>query len=291
MKRKPGKQKNKLKFNEHTNPGHFKFLPALRNRIHVIIYESDTFAGKLFDLLLLWSIILSLIIVMLDSVSSITAVHGDLLKAFEWLFTGLFTIEYLLRLFSVGRPLRYATSFFGLIDLFSILPTYLTIFIDGGQYLMTIRAMRLLRIFRILKLARYIEAAQFLTRALQSAKHKITVFLSAVLGIVIVMGTIMYQIEGPENGFTSIPKGIYWAIVTLTTVGYGDIAPKTVPGQLISSLVMVLGYAIIAIPTGIVTAELSGHKKGKFSNVACPQCSLEGHDNDAVYCKYCGAHL
>jgi voltage-gated potassium channel len=209
----------------------------------------------------------------------------------EWFFTILFTIEYLLRLVSVGRPLAYATSFFGVVDLLAILPTYLSILIPGAQYLLVIRILRVLRIFRILKLVQYLGEARMLTQALRASRRKITVFLFVVLTLVTIFGSLIYLIEDPKDGFTSIPKSIYWSIVTLTTVGYGDMSPQTGLGQLLSALIMIIGYGIIAVPTGIVTVELAQAFKRQISTQACPECSAEGHDIDAKFCKYCGSGL
>ena len=260
-------------------------------RLHEIIFEADTPGGKLFDVLLILSIMASVILVMLDSVTSIRQSYGRLLYFGEWFFTILFTIEYALRLYSVTRPLAYATSFFGMVDLLAILPSYLSIIFPGTHYLLVIRILRVLRIFRVLKLAQYIGEIQVLSRALLASRRKITVFLFTVLTLVIIFGSLMYLIEKPEHGFTSIPRSIYWAIVTLTTVGYGDISPKTDLGQAISAIIMIIGYGIIAVPTGIVTAELTQTYKKGISTQACRQCSLEGHDPDASHCKYCGAEL
>ena len=262
-----------------------------RNRLHEIIFEADTRAGKLFDVVLIWSIILSVAVVMLESVQSIRIQYGDVLYALEWVFTILFTVEYILRLVSVGRPWRYATSFFGVVDLLAIIPTYLSLLLPGSQYLLTIRILRLLRVFRVFKLVEYISAANLIMSALRASRRKISVFLLAVLTIVVIIGSLMYVIEGEENGFNNIPVSIYWAIVTLTTVGYGDLSPQTALGQALASVVMIIGYAIIAVPTGIVTVELSQRTKGQVSTQASPQCGLDGHDANAVYCKYCGAHL
>jgi len=264
---------------------------SLRSRLHEIIFEADTPAGKLFDVLLILSIVLSVILVMLDSVSSIRQSYGDLLYLGEWTFTILFTIEYILRLYSVGRPLAYATSFFGVVDLLAILPTYLSIIFPGSQYFLVIRLLRVLRIFRVLKLVQYVGEARLLMQAMRASRRKITVFLFVVLTLVIIFGSLMYIIEDSQSGFTSIPQSIYWAIVTLTTVGYGDISPQTGLGQTLAALIMIIGYAIIAVPTGIVTAELTQGYKKSVSTQSCPQCSAEGHDPDAEYCKYCGAIL
>ena len=262
-----------------------------RLKLHEVIFEADTPAGKWFDVLLILSILVSVVLVMLDSVSAIRIQHGRLLYIGEWFFTILFTIEYLLRLMSVGRPLAYATSFFGVVDLLAILPTYLSIFIPGAQYLLVIRILRVLRIFRILKLVQYLGEVLLLTQALRASRRKITVFLFVVLTLVTIFGSLIYLIEDPKDGFTSIPKSIYWSIVTLTTVGYGDISPKTNLGQLLSALIMIIGYGIIAVPTGIVTVELAQAFKQKISTQACPECSAEGHDIDAKFCKYCGSRL
>ena len=266
-------------------------LSSARQRLHEIIFEADTAAGKLFDVCLILCIVISVILVMLDSVSSIRASWGKALYISEWFFTILFTIEYFLRLFSVGRPIKYATSFFGVIDLLAILPTYFSVILPGSQYLLVIRILRVLRIFRVFKLVQYLSEANLLIQALRASRRKITVFIFTVLTLVIIFGSLMYLIEDASNGFTSIPRSIYWAIVTLTTVGYGDISPKTGIGQAIAAVIMIIGYAIIAVPTGIVTVELSHAFKKKFSTTACPQCSLEGHDSDATHCKYCGARL
>ena len=262
-----------------------------RQKLHEIIFEADTRAGKLFDILLIISILLSIAVVMLDSVTEIRVNYSSLLYALEWVFTLLFSIEYLLRIYCVNSPARYMLSFFGMIDLLAILPTYLSLAVPSTQYLIVIRVLRVLRIFRVLKLANYLGEARTLMKALKASRLKITVFLFTVLTIVVIMGSLMYLIEGEANGFTSIPKSIYWAIVTLTTVGYGDISPKTGLGQGFAAIIMIMGYAIIAVPTGIVSAELTYAGAAKISTQACPNCSLEGHDSDASFCKYCGSRL
>ncbi len=262
-----------------------------RFKLHEVIFEADTPAGKWFDVLLILSILASVLMVMLDSVSAIQKTYGQILLAGEWLFTILFTIEYLLRLLSVGRPLAYATSFFGVVDFLAILPTYLGIFIPGAQYFMIIRVLRVLRIFRIFKLVQYMGEMRLLIQALRASRRKIIVFLLVVSILVTIFGSLIYLIEDPKDGFTSIPKSIYWSIVTLTTVGYGDISPKTSLGQALSALIMIIGYGIIAVPTGIVTVELAQAFGRKISTQACLECSAEGHDNDAKFCKYCGARL
>ena len=260
-----------------------------RQKMHEIIFEHYTFWGKEFDVLLLWAIFLSIIAVMLESVESIRLKHGEMLRAIEWGFTIAFTLEYAARILSVRKPVYYITSFYGIVDLLAILPTYLSVFLAGGQYLMVIRTIRLLRVFRILKLARFLGEGRLLQNALKASRYKITVFFGAVLIIVTVTGTMMYLVEGPENGFHSIPLSVYWAIVTLTTVGYGDIAPQTVIGKALASMIMLLGYAIIAVPTGIVTSEITQASMERRKNNVCDHCSAEGHDIDAKYCRHCGA--
>ena len=263
----------------------------IKNRLHTIIFEADTPKGKLFDESLIFLIILSVIAVMLNSVKPINLQYGDLLYIAEWVFTIIFTVEYILRLISVGKPIKYATSFFGVVDLIAFLPTYLSTFIPGSEMFLVVRVLRVLRIFRVLKILPYITEAQLLRRALVASRRKIFVFLLAVFLIVIIMGSMMYVIEGEENGFTSIPRSIYWSIVTLTTVGYGDISPNTPLGQILASIIMIFGYGLIAVPTGIVTVEIAKGNVGTFNTQACPQCSAEGHDSDAKNCKYCGADL
>ncbi len=263
-----------------------------RKRLHEIIFEADTPAGKTFDTILLVFILLSVLTVLLDSVSEIRLSYGYILTCLEWFFTIAFSIEFIARIITIGKPLRYVFSFYGLVDLCSVLPTYLSILVPGSHFLLVIRALRLIRIFRIFKLTRYLSEGEVLMAALKSSRYKITVFLGTVGTCVIIMGTLMYIIEGEQNGFTSIPRSIYWAIVTLTTVGYGDIAPKTVLGQALASVIMIMGYGIIAVPTGIVTAELAGIKrKTVVTTQSCPICSAQGHDPDAVHCKYCGGTL
>lgn len=266
---------------------------TLRDRIHEIIFEADTPTGKAFDVTLLVAIVLSVLVVMLESVASLKSAYGQAFYAAEWIFTILFTIEYLLRLYAVATPFKYATSFFGIIDLLAILPTYLSILVPGSQYLLAIRAFRLLRVFRIFKLTRYLNESGMIIKAMMASRIKITLFLSFVMIIVIVMGTIMHLLEGKQNeGFSNIPSSIYWAIVTLTTVGYGDIAPVTNFGRLVSAILMIMGYAIIAVPTGIVTAEFARAGLNKpVSTQACPNCGRDGHEHDAKHCKYCGAVL
>ncbi len=261
-----------------------------RHQVHDIVFESETRAGRAFDVTLITLILLSVATVMLESVKGARDVLGPELLIAEWCFTILFTAEYVLRLISVRRPLRYALSFYGIVDLIAILPTYLTLFVPGTQFFLTIRILRLLRIFRVLKLSEYSSASRLITSALMASRKKIFVFVFAVLTIVTVVGSVMYVVEGEEHGFVNIPVSIYWAIVTMTTVGYGDISPQTALGKFLASLVMILGYGIIAVPTGIVTAELAFAGKPASSQV-CPECNAEPHDFDAQHCKYCGAHL
>ena len=262
-----------------------------RDVLHEVIFEADTPSGKLFDVVLIVSILISVAVVMVDSVRQVNARFGQAFYIAEWFFTLLFTVEYVLRLISVDRPGAYARSFFGIVDLLAILPTYLSLLLPGARVLLVIRLLRVLRIFRVLKLVPYVGEARQLQRALYASRRKITVFVFVVLTIVVVCGSLMYLIEGEQNGFSSIPRSAYWAIVTLTTVGYGDISPQTAFGQAISAIIMVIGYGIIAVPTGIVTAELTQAYKPKVSTQSCRQCSAEGHDPDAKHCKYCGAEL
>ena len=262
-----------------------------REQLHEIIFEADTPLGKAFDVALLLAICLSVLAVLLESVTGIRERYGPFLRAVEWFFTVLFTVEYLLRLISVRRPLRYATSFLGLVDLMSILPTYLSLFVGGAQSLLVIRSLRLLRVFRVFKVVRFLREVTALTMAIRNSRVKIVVFLMAVLTIVLIMGAAMYVIEGEERGFTSIPRGMYWAIVTVTTVGYGDIAPTTVLGQVVAAIAMVLGYSLIIIPTGIFSMELVQAARKRVTTQNCPECLREGHDEDATHCKFCGGQL
>ena len=263
-----------------------------RHQLHTVVFESDTPAGKAFDVALLAAILLSVVAVLLESVGSFRAEHGGWLRLAEWGFTILFTVEYALRLAAVRAPLRYALSFYGLVDLLALLPSYLSFFFAGAQSLLVIRILRLLRVFRIMKLAHFLGEADVLLVALRSSRRKITVFLAAVLGLVVITGALMYFVEGPDHGFDSIPRAMYWAVVTVTTVGFGDITPKTTLGQLLASLLMIMGYGVLAVPTGIVSVELAqAGRKAQVSAQACPQCGREGHDHDATFCKLCGAHL
>jgi voltage-gated potassium channel len=261
-----------------------------RARLHEIIFEADTPAGRAFDVGLLVAIVVSVIAVMLESVAGIRHAYGGALRGLEWTLTVVFTIEYALRLMAVDRPWRYARSFFGLVDFLAVAPTYLALILPEAQTLIVIRAIRLLRVFRIFKLAHFLGEAQQLALALRASGRKITVFLGSIVTVVVITGALMYIVEGEEHGFTSIPTSMYWAVVTMTTVGYGDIAPRTPLGQTLAAVLMILGYAIIAVPTGIVSVELA--KTGRaVSRQACPACGAEGHDHDAIHCKYCGASL
>lgn len=264
-----------------------------RVNLHEVIFEAETPLGRVFDVVLIACIVVSVMVVMLDSVKVYRVSWGSYFVILEWGFTLLFTVEYLLRLISVSRPLAYARSFFGVVDLMAILPTYLSLIIPGSQYLLVIRLLRVLRIFRVLKIVQYVGEANLLMQALRASQRKITVFMFTVITLSIVFGSIIYVVEDEKDGFTSIPRCVYWAIVTLTTVGYGDISPKTDLGQTISAIIMILGYGIIAVPTGIVTAELAqwGRQNAPVSTEVCPACGGEGHDVDAVYCKHCGEKL
>jgi len=262
-----------------------------RDTIYRVIFGADTPAGKLFDIMLVLSIVTSVLAVILDSVESIHARWATELVVIEWIFTIGFTLEYIARVVSVSAPKRYIFSFMGIVDLLSTLPSYLGLFLAGANYAFALRLLRLLRIFRVLKLAQHLEEGQIMAQALAASRRKLLVFLLTILTLVMILGTMMYAIEGPENGFTSIPVSIYWAIVTITTVGYGDIAPHTPPGQMLASLVMIMGYIIIAVPTGIVGAEFTRIKPTKNLVISCPRCLLEGHEKDATYCRRCGDRL
>ncbi|MBI9032854.1 MAG: ion transporter [Bacteroidales bacterium] len=266
-------------------------IASWRKKIHEVIFEADTITGRIFDIALLITIFLSVIVVMLDSVASIHLEYGSLFMIAEWFFTILFSIEYILRIIATKKPSRYIFSFYGIIDLLATIPTYIAIFVTGTQYLMAIRTFRLLRIFRVLKLMRYVKASRVLLVSMRQSRYKISVFLGAVLIIVTIMGSIMYFVEGPVNGFTSIPRSIYWSIVTLTTVGYGDIAPNTILGQTIASAIMLMGYSIIAVPTGLITLELSKATERRSNTQVCGTCNSSHHDDDAAYCKFCGTKL
>lgn len=262
-------------------------MQSLRYRVHEIVFEADTKAGKRFDVGLLILICLSILVVMLESVASFNAKYDNYLEISEWILTALFTAEFLIRAWCVKRPLSYIFSFYGIIDLLSILPTFLGFFVTGASSLMIIRMFRLIRVFRVLKMARFIGEGNQIIHALKASRPKIIVFIGSIMIMVTILGTVMYLIEGGENGFSSIPKSIYWAIVTMTTVGYGDIAPQTTLGQFIASVIMILGYGIIAVPTGIVTGEIIQHEK-QVNTQSCRTCGHDDHDNDAVFCKKCG---
>ena len=261
-----------------------------REKLYEIIFEADTKNGKIFDIGLIILIALSIMLVMLDSMESVSSLYHRQLRIAEWTITILFTIEYALRIYIVQKPEQYVFSMYGIIDLLAILPTYLGLIVVGGQSLMVIRAIRLLRVFRILKLGRYTRAGRFLILAMYKSREKIFIFLFFIMTIVIIFGTIMYMVEGDQNGFSSIPTSIYWAIVTLTTVGYGDISPATSTGQFLASVIMILGYAIIAVPTGIVTSEMM-HMKTSTNSQVCSMCLFDQHDDDALFCKKCGQSL
>jgi voltage-gated potassium channel len=263
---------------------------AWRLRLHTIIFGHETPAGKAFDVALILLILASVIVVMLDSVAGIRARYGVVLRTFEWVFTVLFTVEYVLRLLSAHKAARYARSFFGLIDLVSVLPSYISVILPGSQYFAVVRILRVLRVFRVLKMAQYVGEAAILVTALRQARTKIILFTFTVLTIVVIVGSLLYLIEGPPSGFDNIPRSMYWAIVTLTTVGYGDIAPRTPVGQALASIVMLLGYAIIAVPTGIMTVELANAGRAARDK-QCPLCRSSGHDADALHCKKCGTVL
>jgi len=261
-----------------------------RERLYIIVFFSDTPAGRQFDIALLLAIFASLVVVMLDSVQSYDH-YGELFYALEWSFTMLFAAEYLLRIAIHPRPSRYIFSFYGAVDLLAVLPAVLALLFPEAQYLLIIRVMRMLRVFRVLKLLPYLSQANFLLVALRGSRQKIIVFLFSVTTLVIVFGTLMYVIEGPEHGFTSIPASIYWAVVTMTTVGYGDITPKTPLGQAMATLVMITGYSVIAVPTGIFTAELASAMQPERLHQTCPTCEKGVHETDAAYCSRCGNAL
>ena len=264
-----------------------------RRKIHEIIFEADSKSGKLFDVILLAAILLSIIGVMLESVDEIDKKYHELIMVFEWGFTILFTIEYFFRIYAVNRPFKYIFSFMGIVDLLAIIPTYLIFILPAAHSLSVVRAIRLIRIFRIFKLSRYLRGAHTMQIALRSSRPKIIVFLLSVMLLVIILGTLMYVIESSArtNGFENIPNSIYWSIITLTTVGYGNIVPMTILGKIVASFIMILGYGIIAVPTGIVTAEFSRKRKEKVNTQVCPDCTAEGHEMEAKFCNKCGAEL
>jgi voltage-gated potassium channel len=264
---------------------------SFRGTLHEIIFEAHTPLGKWFDILLILSILTSVGLVMADSIVSVRISHGRFLMAAEWFFTILFSIEYFFRLISVRSPLKYATSFYGMVDFIAIVPTYLSLIFPATKYFVVVRILRILRVFRVLKLVQYLKEANLLMKALSVSRRKITVFLFTVLTLVTIFGSLMYVIEGEANGFTNIPISIYWAIVTMTTVGYGDISPQTAVGQILASLIMILGYSILAVPTGIVAVQIGQEMARGTSSQACPGCGREGHDRDAEFCKYCGEKI
>tara|TARA_Y100000589_G_scaffold324045_2_gene359563 strand:- start:2920 stop:3717 length:798 start_codon:yes stop_codon:yes gene_type:complete len=261
-----------------------------RAKLHEIIFEADTKKGKIFDIILLIAILISVFGVILSSVDSIEKDYGNILRFSEWIFTILFTIEYIFRIYCIKKPIKYIFSFMGIIDFLSIIPTYLVFLYPPIHVLVDIRAIRLIRVFRVFKLSRYLRGANIMQIALKSSRPKIIVFLLSVVLIVIILGTLMYIVEGQKNGFENIPKSIYWSVVTLTTVGYGDVVPLTTIGKFLASIIMILGYAIIAVPTGIVSAAIA-KSASKITTQSCRVCSREGHDLDARHCKFCGASL
>ena len=261
-----------------------------KSKLYDIIFESDTPAGKRFDVLLIISILLSVAVVLIDSVQFYHDKYHSAIYVIEWIFTILFTVEYFIRIYCIKRPFLYIKSFFGIIDLLSIIPTYISIILPASRYLSVIRILRVLRVFRVLKLMFYIGEANMLMDALISSRRKITVFIFFILTLVTIIGSIMYIVEGEANGFTSIPRSIYWAIVTITTVGYGDISPQTELGRLFASIAMIIGYATIAVPTGIISAEYSNMRQ-KFNSTICSDCGNEDHEDDAKFCKTCGTVL
>lgn len=262
---------------------------SLKEKIHEVIFEADTTSGKYFDIALLVSIVISVLAVSLESVDSIDKVYHSQLVMLEWFFTILFTIEYILRLYSTEHSVKYSTSFFGIVDLLAILPTYISIFIPGAQSLLVIRALRLLRVFRVFKLSRYLGEANVLSEAVIQSKTRIIVFLSTITVLSFITGAGMYLVEGPKHGFTSIPQSVYWAITTLTSTGYGDTVPITPLGKMLAIFIMIMGYSLIIVPTGIISTELM--KLGDISTQACKNCSKEGHDFNAKFCKHCGFEL
>lgn len=266
--------------------------PNWKKAIYRVVFEADTKPGKTFDVVLLWTILLSVFIVMLESISEFKSSFGIVFIKLEWAFTILFTAEYLFRIISVAKPGRYIFSFYGIVDFLAIVPTYLSLLVTGSHFLVVVRILRLLRVFRIFKLTQFLSQAEILLAALKASRPKIIVFLLTVFSIVIIIGSLIYVLEGPENGFNNIPLSIYWAIVTLTTVGYGDISPQTPLGQFFASIVMIIGYAIIAVPTGIVSVELAeASRKGKGRVSICPGCENKDNDADARFCKRCGIEL
>lgn len=259
--------------------------------LNTIIFGTDTPAGKRFDIALIVMILVSVVLLMVESLQSLSLENYAFLRYFEWMFTFIFTVEYAVRIYCSPKPIGYTKSFYGVVDLLSILPSYLSLVFPGANYLLIVRLLRVLRVFRVLKLARYLSEANILIRSMLMAKRKIFVFFISVVILATIFGSLMYVVEGPENGFSSIPKSVYWTIVTITTVGYGDIVPQTVIGQVIASIAMLTGYSIIAVPTGILTAELAQEMQRERGRRRCINCECAGHDSDAHYCKYCGHDL
>lgn len=264
---------------------------TLKETLYSVIFGTDTPAGKTFDIFLIVAIVVSVLALMAESVTGYSDAYYQTIRIMEWGFTILFTVEYVVRIYCSPNPRHYVLSFYGLIDLISILPSYLSLLIPGANYLLVVRIMRFLRIFRVLKLVRYLKEANILVRSMLHARRKVLIFFLSVLVMATIFGALMYMVEGPEHGFTSIPKSIYWTIVTITTVGYGDITPQSPLGQFIAALAMLLGYSILAVPTGIFTAELAQEIQRERMNVLCPNCATAGHDHDANYCRACGSHL
>ena len=264
---------------------------SYKDKVRLIIFEAHTPAGKAFDVGLIICILVSVVAVLLDSVANLHDSYGRYFLAIEWFFTIVFTLEYLIRLWCIQNTVQYARSFYGIVDLLGILPTYISLFVTDTQYLLVIRILRVLRVFRVLRMVRYVGEAELLSQALIASRRKITVFIASVMALVVIFGSFMYLIEGAENGFTSIPRSIYWAVTTLTTVGYGDLTPRTPVGQAMATIVMIMGYGIIAVPTGIVTMEISEAHKRAANTRTCPVCSVEGHVREASYCWRCGSHL
>jgi voltage-gated potassium channel len=257
---------------------------------HIIFGHEDA-AGRRFDVLLIIAILASIAVAVFDTVAQVHIRYGTLFYGLEWFFTVAFTLEYVMRIAVVDRPWRYIRSFFGVVDVLAVLPTWVSLFAAGSQYLLVVRALRILRIFRILKLTRYVGEADLLWLTLIRARRKVLIFFSTILTLVLIFGALMYLIEGPEDGFTSIPTSMYWAIVTMTTVGFGDITPKTTLGKLLTSLIILIGYSIIAVPTGIFTAELAAGMRARRKYMPCTHCGQTDHDGDAQYCRICGTTL
>ncbi len=268
-----------------------KYKDSLRHQLYVIIFEAESKRGKFFDVVLLILILASVLVVSLESIQDLKLRHLETFRVIEWTFTIIFTLEYFLRIYATPKPVKYIFSFFGIVDLLSIIPTYLSLILVGTQYLLVVRILRLLRVARVFKMTRYINEGQVLSRALKASYTKIIVFIGVVLTMVVIVGSLMYIIEGANSGFTSIPTSIYWTIVTLTTVGYGDIAPQTPIGQILASLLMIMGYGIIAVPTGIVSVEMARSDREVAATRTCPNCHQEGHQVEANYCFNCGFNL